>query len=185
MCTTFPFAETLSNGKVFGLLTSGGFPHDRHSPGRDTTAQACRFSCFFCAAYGLLLTQTRTRCSNSASRAIAMLEKSAKISPNAWAVVSLPDKCGHAENSYIFANDLVLAFGACGLSAHTTPIKMAIATHVEQTICTVLLPSEIKVQVCPLIPADLWQIFAGLASRAIALKTLFERRARVCLKSNP
>ena len=76
-------------------------------------------------------------------------------------------------------------FSACGLSAHTTPIKMAIATHVEQTICTVLLPSEIKVQVCPLIPADLWQIFAGLASRAIALKTLFERRARVCLKSNP
>ena len=185
MCTTFPFAETLSNGKVFGLLTSGGFPHDRHSPGRDTTAQACRFSCFFCAAYGLLLTQTRTQCSNSASRAIAMLEKSAKISPNAWAVVSLPDEHCHAENSYIFANDLVLAFGACGLSAHTAPIKMAIATHVEQTICTVLLPSEIKVQVCPLIPADLWQIFAGLASRAIALKTLFERRARVCLKSNP
>ena len=44
----------------------------------------------FCAAYGLLLTQTRTQCSNSASRAIAMLEKSAKISPNACAVVSLP-----------------------------------------------------------------------------------------------
>ena len=34
-----------------------------------------------------------------------MLEKSAKISPNACAVVSLPDKHGHAENSYIFAND--------------------------------------------------------------------------------
>ena len=132
MCTAFPFAETLSNGKVFGLLTSGVFPHDRHSPGRDTTAQACRFSCFFCAAYGLLLTQTRASRSNSASRAIAMLEKSAKISPNAWAVVSLPDEHGHAENSYIFANDLVLAFGACGLSAHTAPIKMAIANHVEQ-----------------------------------------------------
>ena len=40
MCTAFPFAETLSNGKVFGLLTSGVFPHDLHSPGRDTTAQA-------------------------------------------------------------------------------------------------------------------------------------------------
>ena len=39
--------------------------------------------------------------------------------------------------------------------------------------------------VSPLVRADLWQIFAGLASRAIALKTLFERRARVCLKSNP
>ena len=78
------------------------FSHDRHSPGRDTTAQACRFSCFFCAAYRLLLTQTRTQCSNSASRAIAMLEKSAKISPNACAVVSLPDKRGHVENSYIF-----------------------------------------------------------------------------------
>ena len=31
-----------------------------------------------------------------------MLEKSAKISPNAWAAVSLPDERGHAENSYIF-----------------------------------------------------------------------------------
>ena len=105
MCTTFPFAETLSNGKVFGLLTSGGFPHDRHSPGRDTTAQACRFSCFFCAAYGLLLTQTRTWCSNSASRAIAMLEKTAKISPNVCAGISLSNECGHVENSYVFIND--------------------------------------------------------------------------------
>ena len=105
MCTTFPFAQTLSNGKVFGLLTSGGFPHDRHSPGRDTTAQACRFSCFFCAAYGLLLTQTRTRCSNSASRAIAMLEKTAKISPNVCAGISLSNECGHVENSYVFIND--------------------------------------------------------------------------------
>ena len=69
------------------------FSHDRHSPGRDTTAQACRFSCFFCAAYRLLLTQTRTQCSNSASRAIAMLEKSAKISPNARTVVSLSGEC--------------------------------------------------------------------------------------------
>ena len=105
MCTAFPFAETLSNGKVFGLLTSGVFPHDRHSPGRDTTAQACRFSCFFCAAYGLLLTQTRTQCSNSASRAIAMLEKTAKISPNACAGISLSNECGHVENSYVLIND--------------------------------------------------------------------------------
>ena len=69
------------------------FSHDLHSPERDTTAQACRFSCFFCAAYRLLLTQTRTQCSNSASRAIAMLEKSAKISPNARTVVSLSGEC--------------------------------------------------------------------------------------------
>ena len=102
MCTTFLVNGTLSNGTVFGSFSSGVFPHDRHSPGRDTTAQACRFSCFFCAAYGLLLTQTRASRSNSASRAIAMLEKSAKISPNAWAVVSLLDEHGHAENSYIF-----------------------------------------------------------------------------------
>ena len=108
------------------------FSHDLRSPERDTTAHACRFSCFFCAAYGLLLTQTRTQCSNSASRAIAMLEKSAKISPNACAVVSLSDEHGHAENSYIFVNDATFAFGACGLSAHTAPIKMAIANHVEQ-----------------------------------------------------
>ena len=29
-------------------------------------------------------------------------------------------------------NDATFAFGACGLSAHTAPIKMAIANHVEQ-----------------------------------------------------
>ena len=102
---------------------------------------------------------------------------------------------GHAGNSFVFLHFAVFScltvnhtkseFGACGLFAHVAPVKMAIATHVEQTICTCSLPSEIKVQVCPLVPADLWQIFAGLASRAIALKTLFERRARVCLKSNP
>ena len=81
-------------------------------------------------------------------------------------------------------NNTKSEFGACGLSAHVAPVK-ATVIHVEQTICTVLFPSGIKVQVCPLVPADLWQIFAGWASIAIALKTLFERRARVCLKSNP
>ena len=84
-----------------------------------------------------------------------------------------------------FVNDTTFAFGACGLSAHTAPIKMAIANHVEQTICTDQSPSRIKVQISPLVQAYLWQIFAGLASIAIALKTLFARRARVCLKSNP
>ena len=101
---------------------------------------------------------------------------------------------GHVENSYIFlyftvfsclpVNHTKSEFGACGLSAHVAPVK-ATAIHVEQTICTAFVPSGIKVQVCLLVQADLWQIFAGLASRAIALKTLFERRARVCLKSNP
>ena len=93
----FPGQRNTFKRHSFGSISCRVFPHDRHSPGRDTTAQACRFSCFFCAAYGLLLTQTRTQCSNSASRAIAMLEKSAKISPNACAVVSLPGKwrsCG-------------------------------------------------------------------------------------------
>ena len=60
-----------------------------------------------------------------------------------------------------------------------------IVDKVEQPICTVFIPYGIKVQVCPLVLADLWQIFAGLASIAIALKTLFERIARVRLKSNP
>ena len=59
------------------------------------------------------------------------------------------------------------------------------ANKVEQPICTDESPYTIKVQISPLVRAYLWQIFAGLASRAIALKTLFERRARVRLKSNP
>ena len=74
-------------------------------------------------------------------------------------MVSLPDEHGHAVNSYIFSKDVMLTFGACGLSAHTAPIKMKIATHVEQTICTDQSPSRIKVQISPLVRADLWQIF--------------------------
>ena len=156
------------------------FFHDRLSSERNIPAQACRFSCFFCAAYGLLLTQTRTQCSNSASRAITLLEKSAKISPNAWTVVSRSGECRSCRKLLHFCK----RYNVCGLFAHTAPIKMAIATHVEQTICTDQSPSRIKVQISPLVRAYLWQIFAGLASIAIALKTLFERRARVCLKSN-
>ena len=79
--------------------------------------------------------------------------------PGQWYLSQV--SAGHAENSYIFANAIMLAFCACGLSVHIAPIEMEIATRVEQTICTVSLPSEIKVQVCPLVPADLWQIFAS------------------------
>ena len=128
----FPGQRNTFQRQGFRSAYFRSFSHDLRSPERDSSAQACRFSCFFCAAYGLLLTQTRTQCSNSASRAIAMLEKSAKISPNAWAVVSLPDEHGHTENSYIFSKDVMLTFGACGLFAHAAPIKMAIANHVEQ-----------------------------------------------------
>ena len=102
MCTTFVVNGALSSGRGGELLPE--FFHDRLSSERDIPAQACRFSCFFCAAYGLLLTQTRTRCSNSASRAIAMLEKTAKISPNVCAGISLSNECGHVENSYVFIN---------------------------------------------------------------------------------
>ena len=183
MCTAFLVNGTLLNGIVFGSITSGVFPHDRHSPGRDTTAQACRFSCFFCAAYGLLLPRTRALRSNSASRAIAMLEKSAKISPNACAVVSLPDKRGHAENSYVFINNTTFEktikfYMLFCLVYHPTKDT---ANKVEWPICTYRQLSIIKVRISPLPRADLWQIFAGLASIAIALQTLFEHRVRVCL----
>ena len=129
-----------------------------------------------------------------ASRAIhKRRRKSKKIDmPGQW--YPSQGSAGHVENSYIFlyfavfsclpVNHTKSEFGACGLFAHVAPVKMAIATHVEQTICTDQSPSRIKVQISPLVRAYLWQIFAGLASIAIALKTLFERRARVCLKSN-
>ena len=89
----FSIRQSTFKRQGFRVTYFRSFSHDLRSPERDTTAHACRFSCFFCAAYRLLLTQTRTQCSNSASRAIAMLEKSAKISPNAWTVVSLSGEC--------------------------------------------------------------------------------------------
>ena len=75
----FPGQRNTFQRPGFWVAYFRSFSHDRHSPGRDTTAQACRFSCFFCAAYGLLLTQTRTQCSNSVCKAIAMLANPAKI----------------------------------------------------------------------------------------------------------
>ena len=89
----FPGQRNTFQRQGFRSAYFQSFSHDLRSPEWDSSAQACRFSCFFCAAYGLLLTQTRTQCSNSASRAIAMLEKSAKISPNARTVVSLSGEC--------------------------------------------------------------------------------------------
>ena len=55
------------------------------------------------------------------------------------------------------------------------------ANKVERPICTDWQLSIIKVRISPLPRADLWQIFAGLASIAIALQTLFEHSVRVCL----
>ena len=179
MGTTFPFAETLSNGKVFTSLASGVFPYDRYSSERDTTAQACRFSCFFCAAYGLLLTQTRTQCSNSASRAIAMLEKSTKISPNVCAGIFLSNECGHVENSYVFINDTdgrIWGRSCVQLSPNKRQCQQSRTAHLHR-----LTTFHNQSAISPLPRADLWQIFAGLASIAIALQTLFEHFVRVCL----
>ena len=156
----FPGQRYTSQRHSFGSISSGVFPHDRHSPGRDTTSQACRFSCFFCAAYGLLLPQTRTQCSNSASRAIAMLEKSAKISPNACEMVSLSGKwrsCGKLlcfRKRYRFE----VYFNARFFCLVQLSAKGA-ADKVEQPICTDESHSTIKVQISPLVRADLWQIF--------------------------
>ncbi|MDO5390053.1 MAG: hypothetical protein Q4F24_03025 [Eubacteriales bacterium] len=82
-----------------------------------------------------------------------MLEKSAKISPNACAVVSLPDEHGHAENSYFFLYFVIFSSLTInntkffGRFAHVAPVK-ATAIRVEQPICTEPSPSGIKVQVC-------------------------------------
>ena len=59
------------------------------------------------------------------------------------------------------------------------------ANQVEWPICTYRQLSIIKVRISPIPRADLWQIFAGLASIAIARDALFERKARVRGKSNP
>ena len=136
MCTAFLVNETLSTGRGWGLLPE--FFRDRLSSERDIPAQACRFSCFFCAAYGLLLTQTRTQCSNSASRAIAMLEKTAKISPNVCAGISLSNECGHVENSYVFINNAnfektIKFYMLFCLIYHPTKDT---ANKVERSICT-------------------------------------------------
>ena len=162
----------------------GGIPPHRHVHFLVFSAPLMDCSCRELALCAQTVRREQSLCSKNLRKFLQM--------PGQW--YPSQGSAGHAGNSFVFLHFAVFScltvnhtkseFGACGLFAHVAPVKMAIATHVEQTICTCSLPSEIKVQVCPLVPADLWQIFAGLASRAIALKTLFERRARVCLKSN-
>ena len=175
----FPGQRNTFQRQGFRVAYFRSFSHDLRSTERDTTVQACRFSCFFCAAYGLLLTQTLTQCSNSASRAIAMLEKSAKISPNAWAVVSLSNECGHVENSYVFINDTdgrIWGRSCVQLSPNKRQCQQSRTAHLHR-----LTTFHNQSAISPLPRADLWQIFAGLASIAIALQTLFEHCVRVCL----
>ena len=122
----FSIRRNVFKRQAFRVAYFRSFSHGLRSPERDTTTQACRFSCFFCAAYRLLLTQTRTQCSNSASRAIAMLEKSAKISPNAWTGVSLSVErrpCGktpEASNPKTLPFESILANGKM---VHIRPYK--------------------------------------------------------------
>ena len=90
---------------------------------------------------------------------------------------------GHAENSYVFINNTTFEktikfYMLFCLVYHPTKDT---ANKVEWPICTYRQLSIIKVRIYPLPRADLWQIFAGLASIAIALQTLFEHRVRVCL----
>ena len=162
----------------------GGIPPPRHVDFLAFSAPLMDCSCRELARGAQTVRREQSLCSKNLRKFLQM--------PGQW--YPSQGSAGHVENSYIFlyfavfsclpVNHTKSEFGACGLSVHVIPVK-ATAIRVEQPICTKPSPSEIKVQVCPLVPADLWQIFAGLASRAIALKTLFERRARVCLKSNP
>ena len=78
------------------------FLYDRHSPGRDTTTQACRFSCFFCAAYGLLLPQTRTG-AQTVRREQSLCSKNLRkfLQMPVWWYPSQVS-AGHAENPFVF-----------------------------------------------------------------------------------
>ena len=82
MCTTFPFAETLSNDKVWLGASEQPFAQGRLSTSKcDLSACAVNLLIFLfgCAAYGLLFKRTRALRSNSVFKAIAMLAKPAKI----------------------------------------------------------------------------------------------------------
>ena len=73
----------------------GGIPPPRHVDFLAFSAPLMDCSCRELALCAQTVRREQSLCS----------KKSAKISPNACAVVSLKDKHGHAENSYIFAND--------------------------------------------------------------------------------
>ena len=104
------------------------------SPERDTTTQACRFSCFFCAAYGLLLPQTRTG-------AQTVRREQSLCSKNLRKFLQMPGQCypsqvsmGHVENSCVF---LYFAIVSCFAINNDLGVKTLI------TDCFVLRTSTI------------------------------------------
>ena len=115
----------------------GGIPPPRHVDFLAFSAPLMDCSCRELARGAQTVRREQSLCSKNLRKFLQM--------PGRW----YPSRAsgGHTQNSYIFVNDATFAFGACELSAHTAPIKMAIATHVEQTICTVPFPSGIKGQV--------------------------------------
>ena len=134
-----------------------------------------KFSQIF-RAERLLATHCLSAVCEFASRAIhKRRRKSKKIDmPGPWSLSQV--STGHVENSFVFLHFAVFSclpvnhreseLSACELSAHVAPVK-AIAIHVEQPTCTDSFPSGIKVQVCPLVPADLWQIFVSTANHSL------------------
>ena len=183
MCTTFLVNGTLSNGIVLGQFLPeffhmtatrpGGIPPHRHVDFLAFSAPLMDCSCRELALCAQTVRREQSLCSKNLRKFLQM--------PVRWYPSQV--SAGHAENSYVFINNTTFEktikfYMLFCLVYHPTKDT---ATKVEWPICTYRQLSIIKVRISPLPRADLWQIFAGLASIAIALQTLFEHRVRVCL----
>ena len=182
----FPGQRNTSQRHSFRLLISGVFPHDRRSPGRDTTAQACRFSCFFCAAYRLLLPQTRAWRSNSASRAIAMLAKPAKICQrSARTSGEICTLIVEGDQSVQIGCSTLLAAPFVERCTRQTKRASKYTSNLYRLRKQRSFPHDRRLSGRDTTAQAFGEIFADFSSIAIARDALFERQARVCVKSNP
>ena len=176
MCTTFLVNETLSSGRCGNYFRSF-FMTDFHPRGIHSAGMSI-FLLFLRRLWIALDANSHAVLKQCVARN-RYARKNCEIFSKCLRCVSLSNECGHVENSYVFINNTNFEFYTLFCLVYH-PTKDT-ANKVEGSICTYRQLSIIKVRISPLPRADLWQIFAGLASIAIALQTLFEHRVRVCL----
>ena len=176
MCTTFLVNETLSSGRCGNYFRSF-FMTDFHPRGIHSAGMSIFL--LFLRRLWIALDANSHAVLKQCVASNRYARKNCEIFSKCLRCVSLSNECGHVENSYVFINDTdgrIWGRSCVQLSPNKRQCQQSRTAHLHR-----LTTFHNQSAISPLPRADLWQIFAGLASIAIALQTLFEHFVRVCL----
>ena len=176
MCTTFLVNETLSSGRCGNYFRSF-FMTDFHPRGIHSAGMSIFL--LFLRRLWIALDANSHAVLKQCVASNRYARKNCEIFSKCLRCVSLSNECGHVENSYVFINDTdgrIWGRSCVQLSPNKRQCQQSRTAHLHR-----LTTFHNQSAISPLPRADLWQIFDGLASIAIALQTLFEHSVRVCL----